>query len=157
MHTLSPEIKTLWAISILRRGIFISIFLGLGEYFFVRENIPSWPIPLFYFTASIFLLNLIWMFIFPSLNYKFWRFDVRDNEIFLQRGIFTRVYTTAPYSRIQHIDVAQGILERSFGLGTLVLYTAGTRGADVTIPGLPIAYAESLRDSLKNLTGEDAV
>ncbi|MBE2188707.1 MAG: hypothetical protein IAE98_04495, partial [Candidatus Kapabacteria bacterium] len=34
---------------------------------------------------------------------------------------------------------------------------AGTRGADVTIPGLPIEYAEQLRDRLKNVTPEDEV
>ena len=42
-------------------------------------------------------------------------------------------------------------------LATLVVYTAGTRGADITIPGLPKDYAEALRDQLKNITGEDAV
>jgi len=42
-------------------------------------------------------------------------------------------------------------------LGKLVIYTAGTRGADVVIPGLPIEYAEDLRDKLKNATIEDAV
>lgn len=157
MHELAPEIKTIWALSVFRRTLFYSILALLFEIFVVDEYINNWPLDDYLFPIITFSLGLIVVFTYPGLAYKFWRFDVRDDELFLQRGIFTRVYTTAPYKRVQHLDVAQGILERAFGLGTLVVYTAGTRGADVTIPGLPIAYAEDLRDRLKNITNEDAV
>jgi len=157
MHELAPEIKSIWALAVFRRTLFLTIVAVLFEIFVQQEHIPNWPLDEYYLSGIIFLLGLTWMFIFPGLAHKHWRFDVREDELFLQRGIFTRVYTTAPYRRVQHLDVAQSILERTFGLGTLVVYTAGTRGADVTIPGLPIAYAEDLRDRLKNITNEDAV
>ena len=44
-----------------------------------------------------------------------------------------------PRSRIQHTDVTQGPFERWLGLGTLVIYTAGTEHAAVPIEGLPHA------------------
>lgn len=93
----------------------------------------------------------------PWLSYKYWAFEVRDDELYLERGVLTRVKTTAPYVRVQHLDVEQSVLERLFHLGKLVVYTAGTRGADLVIPGLPIEYAEQLRDHLKNITADDAV
>jgi membrane protein YdbS with pleckstrin-like domain len=37
------------------------------------------------------------------------------------------------------------------GLAKLIIYTAGSRGADILIPGLPLEYAEDMRDSLKDL------
>lgn len=104
-----------------------------------------------------FILGAASSIIFPFLSYKFWRFIVRDDDVYIERGVLTRVKTTAPFLRIQHIDVIQSVLDRIFGLGKLVIYTAGTRGADVTIPGLPIEYAEHLRDRLKNVTPEDEV
>ena len=39
----------------------------------------------------------------------------------------------------------------------LAFFVAGTRGADIVIPGLPLYYAEALRDRLKNYSPEDAV
>jgi membrane protein YdbS with pleckstrin-like domain len=93
----------------------------------------------------------------PSIRYKRWKFDVRPQELYLERGIFTFIRTTAPYVRIQHLDVRQSILERYYNLATLVVYTAGTRGADIIIPGLPVDYAYQLRDSLNQYTKEDEV
>ena len=95
--------------------------------------------------------------VYPVLKYKYWKFDVRVDELYIERGILTRIKTIAPFRRLQHLDVEQSVFERMMGLGKLVVYTAGTRGADIVIPGLPIEYAEALRDQLKNIESEDAV
>jgi hypothetical protein len=119
--------------------------------------VDKWPLATYVLTGSVFLIGVLSIFIYPSLAYKYWKFEVRDEEIYIERGILTRVYTTTPYSRVQHLDVEQSLMDRWLGLGKLVIYTAGTKGADVLIPGLPIDYAEDLRDKLKNYTSEDAV
>jgi membrane protein YdbS with pleckstrin-like domain len=66
-----------------------------------------------------------------------------------------------PYVRVQHIDTSRGPIERAVGLSTLVVYTAGSRGADVTISGLTPPEADDLQTRLKVLAieseGEDAV
>ena len=75
--------------------------------------------------------------------------------------MITHVQTVAPYVRIQHVDASRGPIERAFGLATTVVYTAGSRSADVSIPGLSPERAEDLQARLKQLTiaaeGEDAV
>jgi membrane protein YdbS with pleckstrin-like domain len=48
-------------------------------------------------------------------------------------------------------------LERRYGLGTLVLYTAGTNHARVVLPGLAYERALALRDRLKPEGAGDAV
>jgi len=95
------------------------------------------------------------------LVYRSWEYVVREDSLFLTRGVLTRVQTVAPYVRVQHIDTRRSPLERLLGLSTLVVYTAGSRGADVTIPGLTGARATDLQARLKRLAieseEEDAV
>jgi hypothetical protein len=95
------------------------------------------------------------------LRYRAWQYEVRDDALYLERGVLTQVRTVVPYVRIQHVDSAQQPVERLAGLGSTVVYTAGSRGADVTIPGLTAAGADDLRERLKRLAisaePEDAV
>lgn len=157
MYSLDPAIKIIWGIGIFLQFTTYSILFIFAEFFLIPGNINNWIIPKGLIALFFFLLGIILTFVIPFLRYKFWKFEVRDEEIYLERGILTRIKTTAPYRRIQHIDVQQSIFERMSHLGKLVIYTAGTRGADVILPGLPIEYAEDLRDRLRNLTVEDAV
>ena len=157
MNKLDPGIKTVWAIHTILRTIFYAVVVFFIEFFFLRNNLPNWDFIPGTLAVSIFMFGFIMTFIYPWLGYKYWAFEVREKELYLKRGILNRIYTTAPYSRVQHIDVQQSFIERTMHLGRLVIYTAGTRGADVTVPGLPIEYAEELRDQLKNITSEDAV
>jgi membrane protein YdbS with pleckstrin-like domain len=95
------------------------------------------------------------------LRYRSWAYEVRTDSLYLERGVITRVRTVVPYVRIQHVDARRGPIERGFGLATTVVYTAGSRGADVSIPGLSPDRAEDLQNRLKRLAiaaeGEDAV
>ncbi len=100
---------------------------------------------------------------FAVLRYRFWRFEVEADALFIERGVLTRVRTVAPFVRVQHVDSRRGPVERLVGLGTVVVYTAGSRGADVAIPGLTTERAEALREELRRLAiesegeSEDAV
>jgi len=95
------------------------------------------------------------------LLYRSWTYEVRADALYLERGVLTHVKTVVPFVRVQHIDTSRGPIDRVIGLSSLVVYTAGSRGADVTIPGLTPEDAEDLQDRLKTLaresTGDDAV
>jgi membrane protein YdbS with pleckstrin-like domain len=75
-----------------------------------------------------------------------WRLD--DDGFTLRRGRMWRSETRVPQSRVQHLDLKRGPLERRYGLSTLVIHTAGSRHSAVTVPGLGEADAERLRDRL---------
>jgi membrane protein YdbS with pleckstrin-like domain len=94
-------------------------------------------------------------------RYRSWRYEVREDSLYLERGVFTRVRTVVPFVRIQHVDSSRGPLERVVGLASTVVYTAGSRGADVSVPGLTGDGADELRERLKRLAirseGDDAV
>ena len=157
MYQLDPAVKGVWSISYVMRTIFLTIVVFIIDILFIQKNIDFWFFPSGTLSLIIFFVGLILSFIIPPISYKYWKFDVRESEVYLERGILTRIKTTAPFSRIQHLDVQQSLMERMFKLSKLVLYTAGTRGADVIIPGLPIEYAEELRDHLKDITAEDSL
>ena len=86
-------------------------------------------------------------------RYTHWRLD--DEGFALRRGRFWRVETRVPASRVQHLDLVRGPLERGFDLATLVIHTAGTRHSAVSITGMDTQQAEHLRDTLARGTDDD--
>lgn len=93
----------------------------------------------------------------PPLRYRYWGYELRDEELLLVRGIFNRVHTIIPLRRIQHLDVSQDIFEREFDVAKLIVHTAGTRSSDVILPGLQQDIAESLRDEMKQFITDQAL
>lgn len=89
-------------------------------------------------------LLLLW----PSLEHKRteWRLDREGLEI--RRGVIWRHVISVPRRRIQHTDVAQGPLQRRYGLGTLITHTAGTHSYEIRLEGIAHGLALRVRDSL---------
>ncbi|MFZ5635409.1 MAG: PH domain-containing protein [Pseudomonadota bacterium] len=77
-------------------------------------------------------------------RYTFWKLD--EDGFAVRRGRLWQWETRVPTSRVQHLDLKRGPLERAHGLASLVLHTAGTRLSAVSISGLDDADAERLRD-----------
>lgn len=97
-------------------------------------------------------VSALWM---PSLRFDRWRFRLRDDDLLIQRGVFFKQLTSIPYSRVQHVDTNQGVLEQSFGLANVNVFTASGVGADGFVPGLTMEHAEALRDALVERGGGD--
>lgn len=93
----------------------------------------------------------------PPIAYRFTSYTVDDAGLEIARGVYWRTVTTVPKSRIQHTDVSQGPFERRHGLGTLVVYTAGTQHSEVRLPGLEFAIAQRIRAHLLPSDQGDAV
>jgi len=108
-------------------------------------------------TGGLIVLGLVWV----VLHYRLWVYQIRADAIYLERGVVTHVRSLVPYVRIQHVDTSQSPIERALGLSTLVVYTAGSRGADVSIPGLLPDEARDLQRRVKELAieaeGDDAL
>ncbi len=85
------------------------------------------------------------------LQHRRFRFELRGDALYLTRGVLVHVSTVVPFVRVQHVDTRRGPLERATGLASTVVYTAGSRGADVRVPGLSPRRAAELRDRLRDL------
>lgn len=101
------------------------------------------------------LLLIAVVFVMPRRRYRSWSFGKEEDELAVRHGLMVRRLTIVPFGRVQHIDVAQGPIERALGLATLVLNTAGTRGAAVRLPGLLHEDAEALRDHIRAKIRQD--
>jgi membrane protein YdbS with pleckstrin-like domain len=151
-RSLNSSVQIQWAI---RVGI-LSVVLGS----ILTAILSSVQVPVQIGLLSIGLLlavGLVWV----VLSYRVWVYQVRDDSVYLERGVVTHVRTIVPYVRIQHVDTSRSALERALGLSTLVVYTAGSRGADVSVPGLKPSEARDLQRRLKDLAieadGDDAL
>ncbi|WP_459194281.1 PH domain-containing protein [Halosimplex sp. J119] len=140
----------------------MALIVGAGTWAFAYEFLPLGRLQGAAAVAvAVFAVFTIYGIARSILLYRSWRYVVREESLYLSRGVFTKVQTVVPYVRVQHIDTRRSAFERVLGLSTLVVYTAGSRGADVTIPGLRPEVAEDLQSRLERLAiaseDEDAV
>lgn len=110
---------------------------------------PTWQNWLWFFVFFSFVFGLgMHSHFMPKWEFARCRFRVDDQGIEIHRGVFWRSIINVPRSRIQHTDVHQGPLQRRFSLGSLIIYTAGTQHASVSIHGLLKTDALSYRNIL---------
>jgi membrane protein YdbS with pleckstrin-like domain len=108
-------------------------------------------IPEIRYTIWAFILLIVaLLIIFPyyfllQKSFPYMAFAVRDHDVIYQRGWLIRSVKICPFNRIQNCNIQSGPLERKWGLASLTLYTAGTAGGDMRIPGLMQDEAERLR------------
>jgi membrane protein YdbS with pleckstrin-like domain len=103
------------------------------------------------------LLACVWIVFFsPGRRFARWGYLMDAEELQVQHGLLTRVHTVVPLDRVQHLDLAQGPLERSFGVSRLIVHTAGTLHSQVLLPGLPRETAERMRDDIRARIRQEA-
>ncbi len=147
---LDPRARTLWritgalgALPLLAVGAFVSSSLLRV----VEVPLLLGVLPLL---AALVLFAAL-AAVVPGLRWRRWRYEIRAEEVDLQRGIFWVSRTLVPLARIQHVDTQSGPLQRRFGLATVVFYTAA--GAN-QIPELSAPVAAEVRDRISELTRE---
>ena len=107
------------------------------------------PIPGFTFFAIWLVVAIVLVWRVPMRRWSFKGYAVDQERLRTVRGFLWRQDTIVPFSRVQHIDVTQGPLERLFDLATLVVHTAGTHNASVPLEGIKRDRAEAMRDSIR--------
>ncbi len=154
IYQLAPEVRTIWGLQLMTGSVLVSIILFVVDLLWL-------PVHLLFvgFPAAVTLFGgLLGAMLLPSLYYRRWRFLILESDIVIQRGIIVQTITFVPLARVQHIEISRSLWERLFALATLVIFTAGTRKADVRIPGLDTSFALSLRDYIRSrLTASDVL
>ncbi|HEX9932211.1 MAG TPA: PH domain-containing protein [Allosphingosinicella sp.] len=114
-------------------------------------------VPFGFLTGGGAVLGAALVLLLPRRRYRAWAWRMDEDEIRIAAGLLIRSDAIVPFGRVQHIDIVRGPLERRYGLGSLVLHTAGTRSAAMLLPGLEIAEAERIRDHVRAKIREDLV
>ena len=118
--------------------------------FFVREafDTTQWLVLLGWFILT--LLGVFFSFYLPKRTYETTSWQVKDSGMEIQRGIWWKHQIFIPRDRIQHTDIKQGPMMRSFGIATLVINTGGTHEPSIPLAGILMETAQSIRDQLSN-------
>jgi membrane protein YdbS with pleckstrin-like domain len=144
---LDPRARTLWQISgAIFTAVVLVLVIAVGMFLLRVTNVPpGWIIGIGAVTV-LATATSIWPI--PALQWRFWRYEIGEQEVDLQRGWLVVTRTLIPMAQIQHVDTRRGPLERRFGLATVVLYTAA--GAS-EIPALDDEVAGEVRDRIAGL------
>ena len=154
MNPLHPRITTVWRLSGTLSALLIASLSGFVE---ARILVPA-DIRLLvpgFLTGLLAIGGLALALIWPGLSYRHWRWKVETDRVLIHKGVIWRSRSLIPRVRVQHVDTRTSPLQRWFGLSSLIIFTAGTRGADAEIPGLSSEEAESLREELARLDDLD--
>ena len=95
-------------------------------------------------SVAIGLFAVLW----PPVRYRHISYRLDANGIQIRKGVWWKSTVNVPHSRVQHTDVQQGPIERSYGLATLLIHTAGTQHAVIPLSGLTREVALAIRDYL---------
>jgi putative transcriptional regulator len=143
----------------------IKIILGYVLFYALWMILSYWLMHFFdplFFTLDLFLWLIIYsvllplVFIIPlSICYlnkyvKQYSYEVSENNITIHHGVFTKKRVTIPYTRVQNINIANGVFDRMFKIYTVKVETAGASGTggggggnirpEGLIPGLEDPY-----------------
>ena len=138
--------------------VFAGIFLMGLLVLWLAGGLPDWAWPIAGPAWSLFTAALAWhAYRWPELSYARTSYILDGQGLEIRSGVFWRRIISVPRSRVQHIDVTQGPMQRSYGLATLVVFTAGTVHSSVPLAGLAHETALAVRDLLLPKVDEDGV
>ena len=145
-------------ISVMRiRAVLASAVALAGAWALDMGPLRETPLPQYALPGLVLAAALYFVLVFPARRYRAWGYAEGEDELAIRRGVLVQVRTIVPFGRVQHIDVERGPIQRPWGISTLVLHTAGTRNAEISLPGLEAGLAEEMRDRIRAKIKQDLV
>ncbi|KPV58153.1 hypothetical protein QJ48_18075 [Paenibacillus sp. A3] len=102
-----------------------------------------------YFQVGWSLVALVGSIVWGLLYWRWFRYEVSDEQLKVTQGVFVQKKTFIPLERIQSVDVTEGVLHRLFGLVRVEVQTAGGRKPEAVFPALARGDASRLRSMLE--------
>jgi uncharacterized protein len=143
---ISPKALKVWKIYGVIETLIVAAVAAGAITLTVMFEWPQWIIAAA--VAVLILFTYLFVFFIPTIKWKRWRYEVREQEIELQRGIFIVKRTLVPMVRVQHVDTVQGPILKKYELATITISTAATVHE---IPALDVEEADELRNSISQL------
>lgn len=131
-----------WRSSILFWGG-VALLVGLPILWFLLFRERSWMLTAAAGIAGSVIVAALAAAI-PDAMWRHWSYEIGDESLELSHGVLFREHGIIPWSRVQHVDVKHGPLDRRFGLAQLKVHTASA-ASDAELPGLDKDDAERLR------------
>ena len=143
MYRLSPKIKLMWLLQyILAILILWVILMAVYTAFFSDIHFliftPELPIFVGYFIILLILIIVLGApaYLWADVAYRNFTYALGENGVLIRMGVLHKRRIDLPYSSIENVSVERPLSERIFGLGTIVLDTAGGDEKEGVIPGI---------------------
>ncbi len=130
----------------------LGLLLGVPIGFLLAAHmdvLPWLPIALCELAAILFGL---W---FGGRAHHFHRWRLDDDGLSLCRGRLWQHEIWVPASRVQHLDIQSGPLQRRRKLANLIIHTAGSHANTIILPALDIEHAHYLHSVLAARIGQE--
>ncbi len=145
-NKIDPKGLTVWRIHAMITA-FITLIITAGV--FVCTYYFDWYSWIQYALLALWVVSaILGIVVFPKIRWSRWRYEVREQEIEIQSGLFIVERTLVPMIRVQHVDTIQGPILKKYNLSEMNISTAATRH---TIPALKAEEADELRMRISKL------
>ena len=74
--------------------------------------------------AAIWLILIVWLSIWPFLNWWTTHFVITDRRVMFRHGLLTRAGIDIPLARINRVEFRHGVFDRMLRTGTLIIESA---------------------------------
>ncbi|MFS0675051.1 PH domain-containing protein [Ornithinibacillus sp. 179-J 7C1 HS] len=150
IHMISRDAIKAWQIAAFLYELIIWVLMIVGFVLHFLVDFPLWIA--FILLAVSIISTYISVFLIPNLRWKRWRYEVFEQEIYIQHGILIVSRTLIPMIRVQHVETKQGPILKKFNLASVSISTAATTHE---IPALSNEIASDLRDKISSLAKVD--
>ena len=130
----------------------VVLIVGGLAIFFIKSLHKPWIIGL---AGAVWLVAAIGSYWLSNKSFLRKAYAMREKDVLYRTGWIIRELHICPFNRIQHCSVHAGPLERQYGLASLSLFTAGSEGSDLKIPGLTEEKAASIREFIMHKVRTD--
>jgi len=144
---LDPRARTMWYVSeSIQCAIWVVIVASVAGVLLRFTDITSWWVLL---AASVIIVfSIVQTAVSPAWKYRYWRYEIREDEVDLQHGFVVKTRQLVPMTRIQHVDTRRSPLQQRFGLSSVVFFTAA---GSMEIPALSQEIAADVRNRIAEL------
>ncbi|MDH5434291.1 MAG: PH domain-containing protein [Gammaproteobacteria bacterium] len=144
-ENLSPDYPKINAFSHFIGWASIFVVLLILNFFVKKVNLPAFILP---FIGTLSILSAFYGY----YSAKACGYFIGEFDILYKEGLWWKKQTALSFSRIQHIDISHGPIEREYQIATIKFFTAGGIASDLKISGLLNHVAESLRADILRIT-----
>ncbi len=156
LRSLHPKIRSVWRFGSVISGLVFGSLFGVVSIPFAKLSDG----PILFVGAVAFILAFCLFggigILLADKQFDRWRYQLREFDVVIHKGLFWRSERYIARDRIQHIDINAGPIDRRFGLVQLVIYAAGIAGSVGLVPGLSPEDAEWLKEQLLTTRTMDA-
>jgi uncharacterized protein len=146
MQQISKKGLKVWRIHACITTFFVWLVLAAGAFLTYFFEFYTW---IYIALGALAVIEAVCtIIIFPTIRWRHWRYEVRDQEIDLKYGLFIIKRVLVPMVRVQHVNTVQGPILKHYHLAEISISTAATVH---TIPLLSEEEADMLRHKISTL------